>query len=148
MSEPQKLSEGIRAKYFILDEVVEPVYPHELREMLKKIEALEAEKQMLWAKFRLDVGILLETNRVLTEERDTLKEQVAGLEELNRGLDYCAEQEEIKRKDAESRIAEAEKLPEKWLTADWSCLNDRIEVANWCADELKKALCGVGEDEK
>ena len=43
MSEPQKLSEGIRIKYFILDEAVEPVYPHELREMLKKIEALEAE---------------------------------------------------------------------------------------------------------
>ena len=80
----------------------------------------------------------------LESEVKTLKEQVAGLEELNRGLDYCAEQEEIKRKDAESRIAEAKKLPEKWLTADWSCLNDRIEVANWCADELKKALRGVG----
>jgi chromosome segregation ATPase len=46
------------------------------------------------------------------EEVKTLREQVAGLEELNYGLDYCAEQEEIKRKDAESRLAEAEPSPE------------------------------------
>jgi len=115
----------------------------------EKIKALEAEKQILWAKFRLDVGILLETNRVLTEERDALKaekEQKFMVEPLER---LHLQNMVIRLKDAESRIAEAEKLPEKWLTADWSCLNDRIEVANWCADELKKALRGVvGESEE
>jgi small-conductance mechanosensitive channel len=91
------------------------------------------------------------TKRVEAAEAEvkTLKEQVAGLEELNRGLDYCAEQEEVKRKDAESRVAEAGKLPEKWRTEALGYphssegLHCKVAV-ELCADELEKALRGAG----
>ena len=47
----------------------------------------------------------------LKREKDSLEKQIIGLKELNHGLDYCAEQEEIKRKSAE---AEVKTLKEKY----------------------------------
>jgi hypothetical protein len=40
----EKLSERIRQKYCIFDEVVEPVYPSELKEIILEVEALELNK--------------------------------------------------------------------------------------------------------
>ena len=51
-----------------------------------------------------------EREEVLEKEIGDLKGQIIGLNELNHGLDYCAEQEETKRKDAESRLAKAQEL--------------------------------------
>jgi chromosome segregation ATPase len=76
--------------------------------------------------------------KALEAKNNKHKEQIAGLEELNHGLDYCAEQEEIKRKDAESRLAKAKKQLEvlkqtlrcyhEWdspaLRDIWSCFNE------------------------
>ena len=79
-----------------------------------------------------------EEYRCMIRSEDAVDEEYAVCQYPKCWLEDCP------HKQARDRLAEAEKLPEKWLTADWSCLNDRIEVANWCADELKKALCGVG----
>ena len=72
---------------------------------------------MLGAKFRLDVGIMLENNRVLTEQRGALKEQLSEtnkmynqqIEYYNRDQSFIEHQNNEIRK-MEPRLAEAEKV--------------------------------------
>jgi len=69
----------------------------------------------LGAKFRLDMGIMLENNRVLTEQRGALKEQLSEtnkmynqqIEYYNRDQSFIEHQNNEIRK-MESRLAEAE----------------------------------------
>ena len=60
-------------------------------------------------------------------EKDILEKQIVGLEELNHGLDYCAEQEEIKRKSAE---AEVKTFKEKYAKFEAGTLREIDEFIN------------------
>ena len=125
-----------------------------ITEFLNHAEALEAEKQMLWAKFRLDVGILLENNRVLTEQRGALKEQLSEtnkmynqqIEYYNRDQSFIEHQNNEIRK-MESRIAEAEKHLEKLASITDKVMNTEPYGAllEW-EGGMKSALRGIGED--
>ena len=123
-----------------------------ITEFLNHAEALEAEIVALRAKFKLDVGIMLENNRVLTEQRGALKEQLSEtnkmynqqIEYYNRDQSFIEHQNNEIRK-MESRIAEAEKILDEYeiIVEDNETLFTPYKI-----DRIRKALRGVGGDEK
>jgi len=72
--------------------------------MQSRIEALQHECNN-WEKKYLKVTTEMYSDiQKLRVERDTLKEQIVGLEELNRGLDFCAGESDRKAKDVEAMV--------------------------------------------
>jgi hypothetical protein len=118
-----KLSERIRQKYCIFDEVVEPVYPNELKGILQEVEALEAEVKTLKAK---------------ADELDDLKDPMKPF-----GItgDFgAAMQEHLKFEEAKARLAKAQELVEKWRSTEKSHNGVKCHAWKVCADELEEIL--------
>jgi chromosome segregation ATPase len=132
--------------------------------LIREVEVLEFENQKLKERYETRVYLLQKTEirlkeaeaevtdlkmeiegdeereEVLEKEIGDLKGQIIGLNELNHGLDYCAEQEENKRKDAESRLAKAQ----AWLQKALDELEDSSYLVMMLSDfsPLKEALGG------
>jgi hypothetical protein len=109
--------------------------------------SLKVELRALGAKFRLDVGIMLENQRKLTEERNALKEQVEAYKrgaKLQVGIDWHEA-----FVDVESRLAKAEKILIDLAKDEWYETGEPKtwrSVRNAILSEFKEALRGVGED--
>lgn len=108
-----KLSERLIEYFTILCE--NNNFPPVETKLVDNCRALEAEVNHLKAKLserpekmevdHSEVKINIDERiRALEEQSKNLKEQIVGLKELNNGLDYCAEESDRKRKDAEAEV--------------------------------------------
>lgn len=76
----------------------------------EEVEALEQRRVELDAKFRLDVGIMLENNRVLTEERDMARQERGDWESAAHQNFGAAKIHNERADKAESRLVKAQEI--------------------------------------